>query len=404
MSGSGSRLPGEVYAQIRAVLLDDEHLVRAIAAGRRKGQVAAWRRAELRWVDLAAGRRLQITRYDETQAYTDNVSAERAGSAIEDLLSQPFSNWHVETVEETLQLRVTRKGRPLLHRGPASGATPNREHDRVKERRLPIDDPVFSAVGITDERGRLKPSRAAKYAQVEETLRALDPAVEALVATRTATADQPLIVADLGCGNGYVTFALHRYLRDIRGIDVRVVGVDVKDQARAHNEGVAADLGVSDQVGFVVGAIDSVDLDPVPDVVVALHACDTATDDVLARAMEWESQVVLAAPCCHHDLAAQLRRAEPPEAYAGLLRHGILRERLADTLTDALRAGILRREGYRVDVIEFVDSVHTPRNTLIRALRTGVRSTGAAQEVAQLTAQWQLHPALEERLSRSPSR
>ena len=108
-----------------------------------------------------------------------------------------------------------------------------------------------------------------------------------------------------------------------------------------------------------------------PDVVLALHACDTATDDALLRAVDWEADLVLAAPCCHHDISAQLRRVPTPVGYTSLTRDGILRERLADTLTDALRAAILRQVGYRVDVVEFVDSVHTPRNTLLRAVRTG---------------------------------
>ena len=108
-------------------------------------------------------------------------------------------------------------------------------------------------------------------------------------------------------------------------------------------------------------------LDQAPDVVLALHACDTATDDALARAVEWEAPLVLAAPCCHHDIAAQLRKAPTPAPYAVLTRHGILRERFADTLTDALRASLLRRVGYRVDVVQFVESAHTPRNTMLRA-------------------------------------
>ena len=117
--------------------------------------------------------------------------------------------------------------------------------------------------------------------------------------------------------------------------------------------------------------------------VLALHACDTATDEALARAVEWESPLVLAAPCCHHDIAAQLRRNPTPAPYALLTRHGILRERFADTLTDALRAALLRVLGYRVDVVEFVESQHTPRNTLLRAVRTGgtVKGGGVRKEL-----------------------
>jgi len=147
---------------------------------------------------------------------------------------------------------------------------------------------------------------------------------------------------------------------------------------------------------FVEGTIAGAQTGPV-DIVTALHACDTATDEALARAVEWEASLVLAAPCCHHDVAAQLRRAPTPAPYAMLTRHGILRERLADTLTDALRATLMRLRGYRVDVVQFVESKHTPRNTLLRAVRTGAIADG--HEVDELTGSWHVHPRLGELLA-----
>jgi hypothetical protein len=172
--------------------------------------------------------------------------------------------------------------------------------------------------------------------------------------------------------------------------------VDVKQQSADHNAGVAATLGI--EADFVVGAIDAAVLPEPPDVVLALHACDTATDDALARAVEWDASLVLAAPCCHHDIASQLRTAATPAPYALLTRHGILRERFADTLTDALRATILRLVGYRVDVVEFVGSEHTPRNTLLRATRTGSRGSEDAsrREYDDLVATWAVTPRLAE--------
>jgi hypothetical protein len=134
--------------------------------------------------------------------------------------------------------------------------------------------------------------------------------------------------------------------------------------------------------------------------VLALHACDTATDDALARAVEWHAPLVLAAPCCHKDVSRQLREHPAPEPYALLTRDGILRERFADTLTDALRAALLRTRGYRVEVVEFVGSQHTPRNTLIRAVSTGASAPQAEQEYAELTRTWQVTPKLAELLDR----
>jgi SAM-dependent methyltransferase len=263
------------------------------------------------------------------------------------------------------------------------------------------------AVGISDPTGHVKPNRQGKFRQVEEFLRSLAPALDDALASgrlRTPTPEDPLRVVDLGCGNAYLTFAAHSYLTRVRGLPVHMVGVDVKEQSYRHNSQVAERLGVGDSMSFVQGDIGSVGLDEPPDMVLALHACDTATDDALARAVLWDAALVLAAPCCHHDVAAQLRRTPTPAPYALLTRHGILRERFADTLTDALRAGVLRLLGYRVDVVEFVESQHTPRNTLLRAARTGADPSPAAREELEgLVRTWNVHPRLadllEERLA-----
>ncbi len=387
-------------AQLRTAVLDDEHLVRALASGRRRGQSAPrWRRVELRYVDLKAGRRLQVTAYDDTQAHVSNH--EDAGAALDDLLAEPFANWHVETSTHTHQLRVTKKGLALLHSSErTSEVAPERSHDQAKQRLLPEDHPVLRALGISDAQGRLKPSRQAKYRQVEEFLRSLSTAIEDATRSgtlRTPTPERPLQIVDLGCGNAYLTFAAHAFLRE--RLPVRLVGVDVKEQSRRHNTEVAESLGVADELTFVAAGIRDASLEEHPDVVLALHACDTATDDALFRAVGWEADLVLAAPCCHHDISAQLRKVPTPVGYTSLTRDGILRERLADTLTDALRAAILRQVGYRVDVVEFVESVHTPRNTLLRAVRTGVAPPREAQdEYDLLVSTWHLQPQLAELL------
>lgn len=402
-------------ARTRALLLDDAVLVRAVGSGRQKGAAPSWRRVELRYVDLRAGRRLQVVRYDETQAHTSNHEpGAEARDAVDALLDEPFGNWHVDTTDETMQVRVTKKLEAMVHVAPrqsSAGDEPGapdgaeKSHDRRKPRLLPEDHPVLRAVGIADEGGRVKPSRQAKYRQVEEFLRDLAPAVDDALSAgrlRTPTAVDPLRVVDLGCGNAYLTFAAHAYLSGVRGLPVHLVGVDVKAQSRDHNTAVAASLGITDTTTFVEGDIASASLDGVlpgsPDVVLALHACDTATDDALARAVTWEAPLVLAAPCCHHDVAAQLRRAPTPAPYSSLTRHGILRERFADTLTDAVRAALLRMRGYRVEVMQFVESKHTPRNTLLRAVRTGAPVGTVGEEYAELVGQWDITPRLAELL------
>ncbi|WP_395695995.1 class I SAM-dependent methyltransferase [Nocardioides sp.] len=390
--------------RMRGLILDPDVLVKAVASGRQKGERPTWRRAELRYVDLKAGRHLQVTTYDDTQAHTANHAVgDAARDAVDALLDEPFGNWHVDTTSQSHQVRVTKKLEAVVHTTDrAAPVEADRGHDRDKARLLPEDDPVFVALGISDKDGRLKPSRQAKYRQVEEFLRLLDSSITDALEKghlRRPTAEDPLRIADLGCGNAYLTFAADRYLTSVRGLPVRLVGVDVKEQSRDHNSAVAADLGVAAE--FVVGTIGGVALDPAPELVLALHACDTATDEALAQAVRWGAQLVLAAPCCHHDVAAQLRKAPTPAPYAMLTRHGILRERLADTLTDALRASLMRQQGYRVDVVQFVESQHTPRNTMLRAVRTGapVKGGSVRKEYDDLVATWSLRPRLAELLA-----
>ena len=381
-------------AELRGMLLDQGTLLRAVASGRRRGSTPAVLRAELRPITIKAGQRLQVVRDDGARPHTQNVAWGAASeSTVDALLAEPFGNWHVVSTTGTIQLRVTKRGEAQLHRAPTPPAEAARvAHDRAPEHLLDPGDPLFDVIG----------GGAAKRRQVDAFLRAL---------AATLGGDDlpsPLTVVDLGCGNAYLTFAAYRYLSG-RGLDVRVTGVDVRDDQRERNSALARRLGY-DTLQFVAGTIADARVETVPDVVLALHACDTATDDALARAVGWGSRWVLAAPCCHNEIASQLRRgmAGPPNlapdttapggpAVRGLLRDGILRQRFADVLTDALRAALLRSVGYRVEVVEFIDSTHTPRNVMLRAVRTGstVRpDNGRGEEYQALAAAWGVTPTL----------
>ncbi|HET7385831.1 MAG TPA: SAM-dependent methyltransferase [Nocardioidaceae bacterium] len=388
-------------SRLRALILDEAVLIRAVGSGRRRGETPRWRRVEIRYVDLKAGRYLQVTAYDQTKAHTSNHAGPEATRALDDLLDEPFGNWHVWTTTEEHQLRVTKRGEAMVHVSPAVSRLPSGAHDRAKPRMLAEDAPVLRVLGISDSHGRVKPSRQSKYRQVDEFLRSIDAVVvDAIDSGRLPqpTAERPLGIVDLGCGNAYLTFAAHAFLTGTRDLPVRLLGVDRQGELVERNNERAAELGAGESLRFRQGTIDDVDVAALggpPDVVLALHACDTATDDALARAVRWRAPLVLAAPCCHHDVASQLRRAPTPAPYALLTRHGILRERFADTLTDAMRASVLRLSGYQVEVIDFVDSKHTPRNTLLRAVRTGAAAPDSArQDLADLTTTWGVRPRL----------
>ena len=364
--------------EVRRLVLAPDRLIRAVAAGRRRGQELSTVRAELRPVTLKAGPALQIVTSDGTRPLTRNAAwGAEADAAVDALLAEPFGNWHVETVDATVQVRVTKKGAAQVHRSsPVAGRS--QAHDREKAYRLDPGDPLFDVIG----------GNAAKRRQVDAFLRALDATLG------DDELPRPLRVVDLGCGNAYLTFAAYRHL-STRDPDVTLVGVDVRADQRERNTELAARLGWTDRVRFVAGTIREASTVDGADIVLALHACDTATDEALARAVEWRARWVLAAPCCHHDIAAQLRQQSTPNPWRLVTRHGILRERFADVLTDSLRAALLRRHGYRVEVVEFVDSAHTPRNLLLRAAYTGAPATVEQQaEYESLVGAWGVTPRL----------
>jgi len=380
--------------RVRSALVDAERLVRAVGSGRRRGsEPPEPERVELRPVRLRDGLVLQVVSRTGPRVVTQNLAtADATGlqAAVEALVALPYRHWHVETTEQTLQLRVTKKGDPLLHAGPPPAGVRDTAHDRTRDRLVDPDDPLFTVLGADGDKRR----------HVDAFLRSADAVLRR--ATRAGVLpDGPLRVVDLGCGNAYLTLAAHRYLSDLRP-GTRTVGVELREDLvarstqRAHQAGLQ---GLSFLPGTIAQADPADELGGPPHVVLALHACDTATDEALTRAVRWQAPVVLAAPCCHHDLQRQLADRTPPEPYGALTRHPILRERFADVLTDALRSLLLRRNGYRVEVVEFVGSVHTPRNAMIRAVRTGAPARPEVEaEYDQLVRQWQVQPALERML------
>lgn len=385
-------LEDSVVARLRDALLDVEHLVRAVASGRVRGTAPPDpERLEVRPVDLKDGPALQLTGRTGPRVTPRTVPARDADAlagAVDEALALPYRHWHVETTTATLQLRVTKRGDALLHEGAAAGRPRDTAHDRAKERLLDPSDPLFAVLGADGDKRR----------QVDAFLRSTET-VLARARKVGAIGDGPLRVVDLGCGNAYLTFGAHRYLSTERP-GTRTVGVELREDLVERSAQRAREAGL-DGLELVPGTIADADPRPVlggdPDVVLALHACDTATDEALARAVRWQAPVVLAAPCCHHDVQRQLTAAghEPPSPYGALVRHPILRERFADVLTDALRSLLLRQHGYRVEVVEFVDSAHTPRNAMIRAVRTGASARPeVVAEYEQLVEQWQVEPAL----------
>ena len=280
-------------------------------------------------------------------------------------------------------------GEKILRRAPTRPAAA-RAHDRRKRYLLDEGTPVpfLVELGVMTPEGKVRKSRYDKFRQVNRFLELVDDVVTALPQGGT------LRIVDFGCGKSYLTFALHHLLTVLRGREVELVGLDLKDDVIATCSSLVDRLG-SRGLRFERGAIAGFEAHGRIDLVVSLHACDTATDEALAQAVRWEAAVVLAVPCCQKEAYRQLRS----DLLQPLLRHGLARERLAALVTDALRAQLLELAGYRTQLVEFVDLEHTPKNVLIRAVRGAPAGPEARRAYEELRDSLGLEPSLERLLN-----
>ena len=381
--------------QACALIVDTKTLVRVVLSGRRRNMQVGHERIDIRPVEIKGSIVLQLTYNDGKATTTKNIAADK--SHVLELLSSGYANITVDTVEGSTSIRVTKSGQAQVH-FENKALEQNLSHDKKKERLLDPADPFLLEVGIADHKGQIKSSKNDKYKQVEEFLRLLVPSLNsAIEAGQIAqpSENKPLSIVDLGCGHAYLTFAAHQYLRSI-GMSVHVTGIDVRPASRDRNNEIATKLGITDTITFKAEEIASTTANRA-DVAIALHACDTATDDAIAWAVASQTKLMLIAPCCHHDIQRQMN--ESPEPWGALTKFGLMKERLGDLLTDSLRAQLLRIVGYRVEVIEFIGGEHTPRNMMIRAVKTDAKPEAIdIQRYREICAQWGITPDLEKKL------
>jgi SAM-dependent methyltransferase len=321
-------------------------------------------------VKLVEGPRTETV---EQGAWPDRLDALLAGARTAHLLA-PDGDLHA---------RRTKKGKWLVSHGrPSSTRVASREHDRRRRHPLPADHPLFRATGISRDKER----------QVQHYVELLRPL--------PLWERERIRVVDAGCGKAYMSLALVAYGRET-GTRVELVGIDANPSVIETVRGIAARLGY-DEARFEASTIASFASDEPVDLLVSLHACDTATDEAIAAGVRLGADAIVVAPCCHHELAAQISSHEKD----ALLRHGLLLGRQADLVTDALRAAALEMSGYRVEVMEFVSVEHTAKNVMLRAERSpsAARASRAAAEYAELRDRFGVSPAIERLLplSRNP--
>ena len=359
--------------------------VRSVLSGQRRNLQTQYLRVDIKPVLLKDGVRLQIVSSDGKKDFTTNVTAE---FDFAQLLNSGYANLLVDTETESFQVKVSKKDEALLS---VSKVKLSRElsHDRQKQRMLSEGNQVFKALDMADILGRIKPSKMDKYKQVDEFLRLINQTLDSQLLS-----NDEINVVDLGCGHAYLTFAVQEFLKD-KFSKICILGVDERQDSKEHNEKVAAKLKASAR--FIAAKIADTP-DQKVDIAIALHACDTATDDALYWAVKNDAKVIMAAPCCMHELQTQIK--DSPEPWGLLTKYGLVKERLVDLLTDSLRAQILKLLGFRVDIVEFVGGEHTARNILIRAVKTAAAPSDLdKQRFQQMLNDWQIKPYLAQLLA-----
>ena len=366
---------GQLEQQIKS-----DRFVRAVLSGRRRNMQTEFERIDIKPVQIKEEIKWQLISSDGKKDLTKNVSLD---FDFHNLFKSGYANLLVETESESFQLRITKKDEALLS---VSKVKLNRDlaHDRQKQRMLAENNPVFKALEMSDMLGRIKPSKMDKYKQVDEFLRLMSQLIDGQISNQ-----KDISIVDLGCGHAYLTFAVQEFLKD-KYQNVSILGVDERLDSKEHNEKVATKLKV--KANFVAAKIADIPNQKV-DIAIALHACDTATDDAISWAVKNNSKIIMAAPCCMHQLQTQVKQS--PEPWGLLTKYGLVKERLVDLMTDSLRAQILKLLGYKVDIVEFIGGEHTARNLLIRAVKSDSSASDIdRQRYIQMLEQWQVKPYL----------
>ena len=332
----------------------------------------------------------QFEAFCGTQVFHQNLEKEEACGKILEYMEN-FRQMQLETQSAAVSALVSKKGKVTVQRKKKKEEAQKADlsHDRKKRYILEegISVPFLRDLGVMTEDGKVIRSKTDKFRQINRFLEFIEDILPQLDRGRELT------ILDFGCGKSYLTFAMYYYLHELKKYDIRIIGLDLKKDVIRHCSSLAEKYGY-EKLAFLEGDIADYDGVDQVDMVVTLHACDTATDFALAKAIGWNAKVILSVPCCQHELNGQMKN----EILAPVMDYGLLKERFAALATDGLRAKYLEREGYETQVLEFIDMEHTPKNILLRAVKTGRRNEKAAAEIERFEGFLSVQPMLGELL------
>ena len=332
----------------------------------------------------------QETSYVGTKVFHENYSHKEIIERVIRYMQDDFKQGEVETTDFKAVILVSKKGKVTVKKQMQK--TPNEKaqnlsHNREKQYILDTKEPIAFLVdlGVQNKDGNINKSKYDKFKQINrylEFVRDVLPYLEK---------DRQIRIIDFGCGKSYLTFALYYYLHEMLGYNLSVVGLDLKEDVIEKCNALSKKYGYTD-LKFIRGDIATYEDTQDVDMVVSLHACDTATDYALEKAINWNAKVIFAVPCCQHEVNRQLKS----DLLAPALKYGVIKERMAALLTDAIRANLLEEVGYETAILEFIDMEHTPKNLLIRAIRkTKMKKTDNKGRLEEMTKQLHIHTTLQ---------
>lgn len=363
-------MKGAGMDEIRKLLqesLDRDLYQITISAPRSAQETQAASRKKVRPVLLKGQLLFQIESFVGKQVFHENLTAETAADFLAADLTEHYRQMKIDTGRFSASVLVSKKGKATVKKKmhERSAVQADLSHNRVKKYILEEGTavPFLADLGVQTADGKIVRSRYDKFRQINRFLEFIEDILPILPKDRTVH------IIDFGCGKSYLTFAMYYYLHVLKGLELQATGLDLKEDVIERCNALAQKYGY-DGLHFLHGDIaDYTGTDRV-DMVVTLHACDTATDYALYKAMKWQAGVILSVPCCQHEVNGQISCSQ----LDGALRYGLIKERMAALFTDALRADILEENGYDTQVLEFIDMEHTPKNILLRAVK---RKNGA---------------------------
>ena len=342
----------------------NENTLRAVVSNRRSKQVSQ----KLVFRPFMEKNKLMFQReeYANNQVFHENMDKETTVEQICTFLEKDYKQLDLLCEQSSFSALVSKKGKSTIKENKNQIAKKiDLSHNRKKRYILDTDEviPFLVDLGVQTKKGKIVDKKYKKYKQINRFLEFVKDVFPEL------PKDRPVKIIDFGCGKSYLTFAVYYYLHIMNGRDVEMIGLDLKKDVIAHCNRMAEKYEYA-SLHFLEGDISTYDGADSADMVITLHACDVATDFALDKAVHWNAKVILSVPCCQHELNAQIEN----DMLEPLLKYGILKERFAALLTDALRANLLEQNGYEVQILEFIDMEHTPKNLLIRAIKRGEKA------------------------------